>query len=224
MDQLNFVELGFKLGVVFVPFLFALCFHEFAHALVAKWKGDNTGEREGRLSLNPMAHADPIGTWVLPIAAIVLGSSFFFGWAKPVPVDARNLKKPKMDMFWIALAGPMSNIFLALVATVVTAFVLAFMHQSESAGMILKLLQSFILLNMFLAIFNLIPIHPLDGGKVAEPFLPLRWNLWLQQNESTLSMFLLVFLLLGGRVLAAPVVFLAQNLLNLAATMSLWMA
>src|SRR3954467_10390959 len=104
MDQMNFLALGNQLGMVFVPFLFALCFHEFAHGLVAKWRGDNTAEISGRLSLNPFVHADPIGTFLLPIGAIILNSGFFFGWAKPVPVNSRNLRNPRWDMFWVALA------------------------------------------------------------------------------------------------------------------------
>src|ERR1019366_619208 len=116
MDQFDIVGIGYRLGMNFVPFLFALCFHEFAHGLVAKLRGDNTAERMGRLTLNPMAHADPIGTWILPISAIIFQSGLMFGWPKPVPVDSRNLKSPRKDMFWIALAGPGSNVFLALVS------------------------------------------------------------------------------------------------------------
>ena len=91
MNQFDVIEMAAKLGIFFVPFLFALCFHELAHGLVAKWKGDNTAQMMGRLTMNPFAHADPIGTWALPIMAIVLKSPFFFGWAKPVPVNPRNL-------------------------------------------------------------------------------------------------------------------------------------
>jgi Zn-dependent protease len=110
----NFVEIGHKLALFYVPFLFALCFHEFAHGWIAKTRGDNTAELMGRLTLNPMAHADMIGTFALPIMAIVFSVPIFFGWAKPVPVNIRNLKNPRVDMFWIALAGPASNILLAV--------------------------------------------------------------------------------------------------------------
>src|ERR1035437_281845 len=115
MGEFNFVEIGYQVGMQFVPFLFALCFHEFSHGYIAKLRGVNTAERLGRLSLNPMVHADPIGTWLLPLSAIFFQTHLMFGWAKPVPVDARNLKNPRMDMFWIALAGPASNFLLALV-------------------------------------------------------------------------------------------------------------
>lgn len=214
MGQLNFIEIGYKLGIFFVPFLFALCFHEFAHGLVAKWKGDRTAEMEGRLTLNPMAHADPIGTWVLPIVSIVFGFPFFFGWARPVPVNTRNLKG-RHDMFWISLAGPLSNIFLALVSTVLIGMAHAYLHGPSTNG-IQQLLQTFLLTNLFLAVFNLIPIHPLDGGKIIEPFLPREWNLWLMENQAQLNMFLFLFIMVAGNILAVPVLWSAHQLIQVA--------
>lgn len=218
---MNLIELGYKISLIFVPFLFSLCFHEFAHGLVAKWKGDRTAELQGRLTLNPMAHADPIGTWALPLIAIVFNAGFFFGWAKPVPVDTRNLRG-RFDMFWIAAAGPLSNVLLAVVAAIGLGFVAAYVH-SSSGGMVIELVNSFIGINLFLAVFNLIPIHPLDGGKIVEPFLPNNWNTWLMENQMQLNMFLLLILILGGGFLAMPVMlakgvllqlssFIAQNL------------
>lgn len=216
MQNLDFVTIGFKLGMYFVPFLFALCFHEFAHGLVAKWKGDDTADRAGRLSLNPLVHADPVGTFILPISALVFGFPFFFGWAKPVPVNSRNLKHPRWDMFWIALAGPASNIFLALVSTVVLGLVFALSRSGSTSDAVIELLKVFIQLNMFLAIFNLLPVHPLDGGKVIEPFLPIRWNMWLEQNQMALSMALFMGIFLIGGVLTIPVTWASQTLLNVA--------
>ena len=213
MNNFDIVEFGARLGIFFVPFLFALCFHEFAHGLVAKWKGDNTAELAGRLSLNPMVHADPIGTWVLPIAAILFSSPFFFGWAKPVPVNTRNLKNP-MDLFWIALAGPLSNVFLALVATILLGVAYAYSQAPGSGTGILMLLKTFISINLFLAVFNLIPIHPLDGGKIIEPFLPVRWNMWLMENQGQLNLFLFLFIMLSGGLLAIPVIWASNQLLE----------
>jgi len=210
---MDLVQLGAKLGLYFVPFLFALCFHEFAHGLVAKWKGDRTAELNGRLSLNPMVHADMLGTFILPIGAIVLGVPFFFGWAKPVPVNSRNLRHPKWDMFWIAVAGPLSNVLLALVATVLLGVALANMNGPDSSAAFVELLRIFITINLFLAVFNLIPIHPLDGGKVIEPFLPFHWNRWLEENQGMLNMGLLMVILLGGGVLAGPVGWISSKLL-----------
>ena len=221
---MNFTEIGFRLGIFFVPFLFALCFHEFAHGFIAKLRGDNTAERMGRLSLNPMVHADVLGTWVLPILAIGMGSGMMFGWAKPVPVDSRNLRNPRWDMFWVALAGPASNVFLALVSTVLLAVYMVYGLRAGVSQAFELLLQSSITVNLFLAFFNLIPIHPLDGGKVIEPFLPHQWNVWLEQNQSMLSMMLLVFLLLVGGILAIPVAIARNGLFDFANTLAVMMA
>lgn len=214
MNNIDMIETLARLGMFFVPFLFALCFHEFAHGYVAKWKGDNTAELEGRLSLNPMVHADPIGTWVLPIVSIVFGSPFFFGWAKPVPVNTRNLRK-RHDMFWISLAGPASNVLLALVSTVLLGFAFAYLRGIEGSTAIPAMLKTFISINLFLAVFNLIPVHPLDGGKIVEPFLPARWNIWLLENQSQLSLFLFVFIMLAGGILAYPVIIASNFLLEI---------
>ncbi|MGE4130469.1 MAG: site-2 protease family protein [Bdellovibrionales bacterium] len=202
----NFDLLAFlaKLGVYFVPFLLALCFHEYAHGLVAKFRGDNTAEMSGRLTLNPMAHADPVGTWMLPLLTILFNSPFFFGWAKPVPVNTRNLRG-RLDMFWVALAGPMSNVLLAVVATFLMAFAMVYLRGQGADKAVRTMLDTFIHINLFLAVFNMIPIHPLDGGKIIEPFLPARWNIWLMENQSQLGMFLLVFIMLGGGFLSIPV-------------------
>lgn len=213
---MNFVEIGYLLGMKFVPFLFALCFHEFAHGWVAKLRGDRTAEFEGRLSMNPMVHADPFGTFMLPILAIVSSSGFFFGWAKPVPVNSRNLKNPKWDMFWVSLAGPMSNVLLAVVATVGLGLAAGLMRHDSTGAAVSQLLGTFIQINLFLAVFNLIPIHPLDGGKVVEPFLPYAWNKWLEDNQTMLNIGLMLFIFLAGAVLALPVNWVAQHLLRLA--------
>jgi Zn-dependent protease len=222
MDNLDLMKILADLGIFFVPFLFALCFHEYAHGLVARWRGDNTALMMGRLTMNPIAHADPLGTFVLPIAAIAFHSPFFFGWAKPVPVNERNLKG-KNDMFWVALAGPMSNVLLSLIGTVLLAFVYAHFRGGPAGDAYVRLLETFLMINMFLAIFNLIPIHPLDGGKVLAPFLPVSWNLWLENNQGTLNMALLIFLMLAGRVLAVPVYFASEHLRQLAISLAMTM-
>jgi Zn-dependent protease len=200
------VEIGGKLALFYVPFLFALCFHEFAHGMVAKWRGDNTAEQLGRLTLNPMAHADLIGTFILPVSAIIFGIPIFFGWAKPVPVNSRNLKNVRTDMFWIALAGPASNVLLAVLSAAFMGAAVHFQLLGSYQDPILKLLQMFVLTNLFLAIFNILPLHPLDGGKVLARFLPASLNYKLEQNEQMTSLILLVLVFTGALgILKIPV-------------------
>lgn len=214
---MDLVEVGGKVALFYIPFLFALCFHEFAHGLVAKWRGDNTAERLGRLTLNPMAHADMIGTFILPISAIVFGIPLFFGWAKPVPVDSRNLKNVRTDMFWIALAGPASNVLLALLATGFMFFAFRYGFLGNYTRPVQGLMEMFVLTNLFLAIFNIIPLHPLDGGKVLARFLPASLNYKLEQNEHISSWILLLLLITGMlSVLRVPVYFLFKQLMAFA--------
>ncbi len=206
---MDLIEIGSKLALFFVPFLFALCVHEYAHGLVAKWRGDKTAEAMGRLTLNPLAHADPIGTFALPIASIVFSIPIFFGWAKPVPVDIRQLKNPRADMFWIALAGPLSNVIMALIGAAVMGIVLHTVPALGSSVAFAKMLNYFILINLFLAVFNLIPLHPLDGGKVIARFLPRHWNHWLEQNENMTGLILMVLVISGALgVLRGPVLYI----------------
>ena len=214
---MDIVEIGGKLAIFFVPFLFALCFHEYAHGLVAKWRGDNTAEHLGRLTLNPMAHADIVGTFILPISAIVFGIPIFFGWAKPVPVNIRNLKNVRTDMFWIAIAGPLSNVLLALVGTVIMMLTVRLGLLGEFAKPVMSMLQMFVLVNLFLALFNLIPLHPLDGGKVLARFLPASVNLKLEQNEQMTSFILLGLMITGAfSVLRVPVFYVFNHLMAFA--------
>jgi Zn-dependent protease len=213
---MDLLEIGMKLGLRFVPFLFALCFHEYAHGIVAKWRGDNTAEQLGRLTLNPMAHADLIGTLILPNSSIVFGLPIFFGWAKPVPVNSRNLKNVRTDMFWIALAGPASNIFLALVTTVFMFVATRFSFLGEYATSVFLMAEMFILINLFLAIFNILPVHPLDGGKVLARFLPASINYKLEQNEQISSIILMMLIFTGMLgVLAIPVKYLFHLMIHL---------
>ncbi len=207
MRQIDLIGTAFEAMKHFVPFLFALCFHEFAHGWVARLRGDRTAEIMGRLTLNPMAHADLLGTVILPLSSIVTGIPFF-GWAKPVPVDERNLKNPKVDMFWIAFAGPLSNLLLALIGAVALGLFVRFFAEglmAEEAGLmqVREVIMLFISINVFLAIFNLIPLHPLDGAKVLGRFLPDRVNDQLESWSGYTSLLLLMIFLSGGIVLIA---------------------
>lgn len=154
-----------------VPFLFSLSFHEFAHAWVADRYGDPTARLMGRMTVNPVAHVDPIGTLLFPTLSFFTGFSFI-GWAKPVPVNERNLRNPLRDGMIVAIAGPASNILLALVFTL-------FLYLSNRWTLemaFMKPLQLMVLtgikLNVFLAFFNLLPFPPLDGGRVIYGLFP----------------------------------------------------
>ena len=213
MDS-NLSEMIPRLAIFFGPFLFALCFHEFAHGWVAMKKGDNTAKLMGRLTLNPFAHMDLIGTVVLPMVAAISGWAMF-GWAKPVPVNPRNLKNPVEDMFWIALAGPLSNILLAFVGSIFWVGLTIYGPAFGDVSIGVKLLNAFIYINVLLAVFNMIPIHPLDGGKVLARFLPSHWNDKMEEHQQMMSMVLFGFFILGGfRYLSIPVYTLTQLIMG----------
>lgn len=146
--------------------------HEISHGWVANAFGDPTARRLGRLSPNPIRHVDPFGTIVLPLLLAVSGAPVF-GWAKPVPVDARKLRNPRLHMMIVALAGPGMNLLLALLAAFALAAVLAVVEAPTLGNLFLIAnLQNFLLINVFLALFNLLPVPPFDGGHVVEGLLP----------------------------------------------------
>ena len=214
MTDFNVSKILGQLGLFYVPFLFALCFHEYAHGWVAKRKGDDTAELMGRLTMNPLAHMDFVGTLLLPVMAITTGMPFF-GWAKPVPVNGRNLKHPVKDMFWIALAGPLSNLILAFVATVILVLIAIFGREMSGFNAALEMTKAMVQINLFLAVFNMIPLHPLDGGKVLARFLPRGANNWLEENQGMLQMGLIVLFVTGlFRYLAYPVMLIQNIMLN----------
>jgi Zn-dependent protease len=211
------LEILYKLATVYVPFMFALCFHEFAHGWMALKRGDNTAQQMGRLTMNPMAHVDMLGTVILPIFAILTNFGIFFGWAKPVPFNPRNLKNPRIDTFWIALAGPMSNILLAVVSSLVIFLMVHSGPGAEWKNAVLTLAAKFIQVNLFLAFFNLIPLHPLDGAKVLARFLPAQINYKLEQYESASGMILMALIVVGALgFLIVPVEFTYRLLITMA--------
>ena len=156
-----------------IPLVIAIVFHEVSHGLVANALGDPTAKRRGRLSFNPIKHVDPFGTVLLPMVLAVSGAPVF-GWAKPVPVVSQRLRNPRYHMILVALAGPGMNLLLAVVAAIVFAGVVAADPQGLVWVFVIQNLVNFMVINVFLAIFNLIPLPPFDGGHVVEGLLPRR--------------------------------------------------
>ncbi len=158
--------------IIFAVLLFSLTVHEMAHAVTADWLGDPTARRLGRISLNPAVHIDPVGTIMLPLLGLVAGG-FVFGWAKPVPVNPANLKNHRQDFLVIAAAGPASNIIMAIGASMLLGLVPGGLGASEGmAGVMATFGFAMVQLNLLLAVFNMLPIPPLDGGNVLAGILP----------------------------------------------------
>ena len=155
--------------------IFAIVFHEIAHGLMARHFGDDTAERQGRLSLNPFKHVDPIGTVILP-GILALAHMPVFGWAKPVPVMANRLRNPRRDMMLVGAAGPGSNLIMAAISAVVLGIVMrpygGLQEPTGAMGFLELVLANFIEINVFLALFNLLPIPPFDGSHIVEGLLP----------------------------------------------------
>jgi Zn-dependent protease len=160
----------YTISIWILPLVIAITCHEAAHGFVAHHLGDNTAWDRGRVSFNPLKHIDPFGTLLMPAILLFSHSPFLFGYAKPVPVNFRALRHPRIDMVWVALAGPATNIALALTAA--AAFHLLPFVPGNSAQWIADNLKNALVINVVLAVFNMLPIPPLDGGRVAVGLLP----------------------------------------------------
>ena len=160
----------YTLSVWVLPLVIAITFHEAAHGFVAHRLGDNTAWQLGRVSFNPLKHIDPFGTLILPGVLLLSHAPFLFGYAKPVPVNFRNLNHPRIDMVWVAIAGPATNILLALLAAF--AFHGLGLVPDNTAQWVADNLKNALITNVVLAVFNMLPVPPLDGGRVAVGLLP----------------------------------------------------
>ncbi|MDR3417338.1 MAG: site-2 protease family protein [Nevskia sp.] len=168
--SLDFVQ---TFAIWALPVVFAITLHEVAHGWVARWLGDDTAARQRRLSLNPLRHIDPVGTILVPGILVLLHAGFLMGWAKPVPVDARNFRKPLQDMALVAVAGPLANLAMAIAWGLVFKFAAAADQGGAVHGLAL-MGRAGLLINVSLMVLNLLPLPPLDGGRVLVGVLPPR--------------------------------------------------
>lgn len=190
---MQFDQLIQTIALAAIPVLFAITLHEAAHGYVARHFGDMTADKAGRISLNPLHHIDPFGTVLLPLLMYWVSSgNFVFGWAKPVPVNFAALRRPKQDMLWVAIAGPASNLAMACGWALLYKFGLMF-PENYFAGPLLGMSQIGIQINVILMVLNLLPLPPLDGGRVAVSLLPHRQAFQLARIEPY-GMFILIFL------------------------------
>jgi len=180
-----------NIAIAAIPILFAITLHEAAHGYVARHFGDLTAYNAGRISLNPLRHIDPVGTILLPLLTLALGG-IIFGWAKPVPVNFGALRNPKKDMLWVALAGPASNLVMAFGWALLAKIALT-MHGSYFSVPMLNMAEYGIRINIVLIALNMLPMPPLDGGRVAVSLLPYRQAVALSRIEPY-GMFILIFM------------------------------
>ena len=208
-----------KIVVSAVPILFAITVHEASHGYAAKYFGDLTAEKMGRISLNPLRHIDLIGTIILPAITLIVGG-VLFGWAKPVPVNFANLRNPKKDMLWVAAAGPASNLVMAIA----WGILLGFVKRGLDAGafpaatyLFIDMAYVGITINIVLMVINLLPMPPLDGGRIAVSLLPNNMAMQLSRVEQYGFIILIALMLMGvlGKILSPFIEFFQQIILRI---------
>lgn len=206
--ELNIIQ---KICAYALPIIFAITVHEAAHGYAARYFGDMTAHYLKRITLNPLRHIDPMGTILLPALTVMLGG-ILFGWAKPVPVNFSNLRNPKKDMMWVALAGPASNLIMAIFWTIILVRINLFPEQAELFLRVMCLAG--IQINIILMVLNMLPLPPLDGGRVAVSLLPYPWSGYLAGLERY-GLIILIFLLLSGLLgkILFPLVNISQSII-----------
>lgn len=191
------VSLAQQISAWVLPVLLAITVHETAHGWVARRFGDKTAEMQGRLTLNPIKHIDPVGTILVPGLMLLLPVPFVFGWAKPVPVDWRNFKHPKQDMAWVAVAGPASNLLMAFAWALLARLALGLPAETWIKAPLLFMGVAGIFINTILMVLNLLPLPPLDGGRVLTGVLPAPYAYRFARIEPYGFIILLVLLMSG---------------------------
>ena len=191
MDELNLIQ---KISVFALPVIFSFSCHEAAHGYAARHFGDNTAYLEGRMTLNPLRHIDWISTVLLPLVCVAVGG-FIFGWAKPVPVRFGNLRHPKRDMLWVSAAGPGANLLMAVLWALM--FKLALGMNNDYTEPLALMAQAGMLINVMLMVLNLLPIPPLDGGRMLMSVLPNR-QAWQLSRLEPYGMWILIALMFTG--------------------------
>lgn len=206
-----------KLAVWALPVIFAITVHEVSHGWVANRLGDPTARMLGRLTLNPVKHIDPLGSILVP-GILLLTGGFVFGWAKPVPVTTQNMRNPRRDMVIVALAGPVSNLVMALLWALLARGVILLENNLPLATPLIYMCMAGIAINLALAVLNLLPIPPLDGGRVLSNLLPLRMSAKLDLIEPYGFFILLGLIITGmlGYILGPPYVFLQRVITSMA--------
>ena len=201
-------------ALVAVPVVFAITLHEAAHGYVARLFGDQTAWMLGRVTLNPLKHIDPVGTILIPGVLLLIGAPVLFGWAKPVPVNFGNLRHPKRDMIWVAAAGPAANFVMALLW--VLLFGVAIPSGALASDGLQEIAQIGIKVNLVLMALNLLPIPPLDGGRIAVGLLPGRASYALSRVEPYGFFVILLLLMIPGALnsLLAPIIGAALSLIR----------
>lgn len=199
---MDFNQIIFWIAAGAIPVLFAITLHEVSHGWVAYKLGDSTAKMLGRLTINPIKHIDPVGTVALPIGMLVMslmtvGQPFAFGWAKPIPVNTRNLKNPRRDMAIVAVAGPLSNLFMAIFWVMMMPVFYGLIQDENIARGFLSMAQIGLFFNIVLMVLNLLPLPPLDGGRVLAGVVPGPMASMLDRIEPYGFLILIALLFLG---------------------------
>lgn len=217
MDDIS--QIVQRISIMMPALLFALVFHEYAHAWVANKWGDGTAQWSGRLTLNPAAHIDPMGTILFPMIGIAIGGGFIFGWAKPVPIDPRQFRNFRKGLFWVASAGPISNMLLGFLTAFALVVFLKYVPESFALHKALaNMLYALVSINFMLAIFNLLPIPPLDGSNIVLSLLDYE-NARRFEALQAYSMWIFLALMFTGalRILGYPIEFFTNLSISLSA-------